>query len=201
MTAISGKNGKTRERSSNAVLEATSFLSGTNAAFIEALYEQFRADPSSIDGTWRAFFEALQDGRQVELPGVPARNGAETRLASTARTGADAQASIRAVQLVRAYRQLGHREADLDPLRLSTPKPLPQLQTSFYGFYEDDLDRPIFVDGTMGRETVSPRELVDVLRSTYCGKIGYEYMHISDPEQRDWLQRRIEGARPVSFSP
>ncbi len=201
MTAISSKNGKTRERSSNAVLEATSFLSGSNAAFIEALYEQFRVDPASVDGTWRAFFEALQEGRQVELPGVPARNGVETRIAPTARAGADAQASIRAVQLVRAYRQLGHREADLDPLKLSTPKPLPQLQVSFYGFHHSDLDRPIFVDGTMGRETVTPRELVEVLRSTYCGKIGYEYMHISDPEQRDWLQRRIEGTKPASFSP
>jgi 2-oxoglutarate dehydrogenase E1 component len=166
MTAISSKNGKTRERSSNAVLEATSFLSGNNAAFIEPLYEQFRADPASVDGTWRAFFEALQEGRQVELPGIPARNGAETRIAPAARTGADAQASIRAVQLVRAYRQLGHREADLDPLKLSTPKPLPQLQVSFYGFHGSDLDRPIFVDGTMGRETVTPRELVEVLRST-----------------------------------
>src|SRR5579872_7491708 len=103
MTAISNKNGKTRERSSNAVLEATSFLSGNNAAFIEALYEQFRSDPASVDGTWRAFFEALQEGRPVELPDLPARNGVETRIPSIPRTGADAQASIRAVQLVRAY--------------------------------------------------------------------------------------------------
>ncbi len=121
-------------------------------------------------------------------------DGSETRRAGSE---ADAQASVRAVQLVRAYRVIGHREADLDPLKLAPAKPLPQLQASFYGFPERDFDRPIFIDGLMGRETASPRELMEVLRRTYCGTIGYEYMHISDPEQRDWLQRRIEGAQPA----
>ena len=127
MTAFSSKNGKTRVHSSNAVLEATSFLSGNNAAFIEALYEQYRADPSSVDGTWRAFFDALQEGRPVELPRITPRDGAEPQAGFAPGSGAGAQASIRAVQLIRTFRQLGHREADLDPLRLTKPKPLPQL--------------------------------------------------------------------------
>src|SRR5690242_993705 len=202
MTALSKKNGKTRQHSSNAVLEATSFLGGNSASFMEALYGQFLADPASVDGTWRTVFEALEDGRPVQLPAAALRRAPEIRTAAVVQPAeSDAQASIRAVQLVRAYRVIGHREADLDPLKLTPPKPLPQLQTSFYGFSERDPDRPLFIDGLMGRETATPRELVQVLRRTYCGTIGYEYMHITDPEQRDWLQRRIESAPPVSFTP
>ena len=129
MTAVSKKNGKTRHLSSNAVLQATSFLSGNNAAFIEALYEQFLSDPASVDGTWRTFFQALEDGRPVELPALHDSAAAPAKIAPAATlTGADAQASIRAIQLVRAYRVTGHREATLDPLKLSKAKPLPQLQ-------------------------------------------------------------------------
>src|SRR5437868_5138223 len=201
MTALSKRNGKNRSPTSNAVLEATSFLSGSNAGFIEALYERYLSDPTSVDGTWRAFFEALHDGKPIALPRLPG-GAPETRAPSReAAAEGDAQHSIRAVQLIRAYRVIGHREANLDPLKLNPPKPLPQLQPSFYGFAESELDRPIFIDGQMGRETATARELIDILRRTYCGTIGYEYMHISDPEQRDWLQRRIEAGRAVSFAP
>ena len=200
MTALSKKNGKARQHTSNAVLEATSFLSGSNAAFIEGLYEKFLADPASVDGAWRTMFEALEDGRPVQAPTVALR-GAEVQTSGVARTESDPQASIRAVQLVRAYRVIGHREADLDPLKLTPPKPLPQLDISFYGFSGSNLDRPIFIDGLLGRKSATPRELIDVLRRTYCGTIGYEYMHITDLEQRRWLQRRIEGALPIGFTP
>ena len=96
----------------------------------------------------------------------------------------DGQASIRAFQLIRAYRMIGHLEARLDPLELEKRKPFPQLQPSFYGFQNEDLERSVFIDGIMGLETVTPRELVGILRRTYCGAIGYEYMHVTDPEQR-----------------
>ena len=114
MTVQSKKNGKTRPFSSNAVLEATSFLSGNNAAFIEGLYEQYLADPNSVDGTWRGFFQALNDGQPVELPSLAWRSpAAEGRLVpGGVATEADAQFSIRAIQLVRSYRVIGHREAD-----------------------------------------------------------------------------------------
>ncbi|MGH7552354.1 MAG: 2-oxoglutarate dehydrogenase E1 component, partial [Longimicrobiales bacterium] len=103
------------------------------------------------------------------------------------------QASIRAFQLIRAYRMIGHLEAQLDPLGLEKRKALPQLQPSFYGFENEELDRPVFIDGIMGFVSITPRELVALLRRIYCGTIGYEYMHITDPEQREWVQRRIEG--------
>src|SRR5208337_5289023 len=104
-----------------------------------------------------------------------------------------AQESVRAIQLIRAYRIMGHLAADLDPLKLTRKHALPQLDPNFYGFHAGDLDRPIFIDGVLGLETATPRQMVDILTRTYCGRIGYEFMHINDPEQKDWLQRRIEG--------
>jgi 2-oxoglutarate dehydrogenase E1 component len=201
------------------VLESTSFLYGSNAAFVEGLYAQYLSNPDAIDGTWRAFFDALgEEGLKPAQIGqgpswrpdnghrpepselVGALTGdwgtrAEKRPAPApaAPQHAEGQASIRAFQLIRAYRMIGHLEARLDPLGLEKRKPMPQLQPSFYGFQNEELDRPVFIDGIMGLETVTPRTLVDILRRTYCGTIGYEYMHITDPEQREWLQRRIEG--------
>ena len=110
--------------------------------------------------------------------------------------------SIRAIQMVRAYRVIGHLEAELDPLHLSPKMPYPQLDPAFYGFHDADLDRPVFVGGVLGLETATPRRMVDILKRTYCGRIGYEFMHINDAEQKDWLQRRIEGPdKEISFTP
>jgi 2-oxoglutarate dehydrogenase E1 component len=231
MTAESKENRTPKGTSPNEVLDATSFLFGTNAAFIESLYAQYLSNPDSVDGTWRAFFDALGEKglSAAQLGRGPSwRRGAKLRLENgelisaltgdwgpgatkptapaapvpAVHEGGDPQASIRAVQLVRAYRVMGHLEANLDPLGLEKRKPYPQLQPSFYGFYEQDLDRPIFIDGVMGLESATPRQMVDILRRTYCGAIGYEFMHINDPEQKDWLQRRIEGPdKKISFTP
>jgi 2-oxoglutarate dehydrogenase E1 component len=234
MTAESKENRTPKGTSPNEVLDATSFLFGTNAAFIEGLYAQYLSDPNSVDGTWRAFFEALGDRglnptqlgrgpswrRDTKLrtetsdflsaltgdPGPAPKKPVATPIPPAAHpeaAEAEPQASIRAIQLVRAFRVIGHLEANLDPLGLEKRKALPQLQPSFYGFHETDLDRPIFIDGvTMGMETATPRQLDQILRRIYCGSIGYEFMHINDPEQRDWLQRRIEGTdKAISFTP
>jgi 2-oxoglutarate dehydrogenase E1 component len=203
------------------VLESTSFLYGSNAAFIEGLDAQYLSSPESVDGTWRAFFDALgeqglkpaqlgqgpswrpDNGHAAEpnellsaLTGDwgPEKRSAVAPVAASQEAHAEGQASIRAFQLIRAYRIIGHLEAQLDPLEIEKRKPLPQLQPSFYGFQNKNLDRPVFIDGIMGLETVTPRDLVAILRRTYSGTIGYEYMHITDPEQREWLQRRIEGS-------
>jgi 2-oxoglutarate dehydrogenase E1 component len=121
---------------------------------------------------------------------------------SAADARAAARQSIRAIQLVRAYRVIGHLAADLDPLKL-TPKPgLPQLDPNFYGFHDGDLDRPVYINGVLGLETATPRQMVDLLKRTYCGRIGYEFMHIIDPREKDWLQRRIEGPdKEIRFTP
>ncbi len=211
-------------RASNEVLESTSFLFGTNAQYIEALYAQYLENPDAVDETWRAYFaelgqSSLSPAQVGRGPGWrrDARPQFENGELVSALTGlwpseknetnvrdqrVAAQESIRAIQLVRAYRVMGHLEADLDPLKISPKVPHPQLDPSFYGFHADDLDRPIFIDGVLGLETATPRRMVDILKRTYCGRIGYEFMHISDPEQKDWLQRRIEGPdKEILFTP
>jgi 2-oxoglutarate dehydrogenase E1 component len=96
--------------------------------------------------------------------------------------------------MIRVYRVRGHLEARLDPLGLTVPKPHPELDPATYGFAEADMDRPIFIDNVLGRETATLREIIAILRQTYCGPIGVEYMHIQDPAQKAWLQSRMEGA-------
>jgi 2-oxoglutarate dehydrogenase E1 component len=104
--------------------------------------------------------------------------------------------------MVRAYRVIGHLAADLDPLKLN-PKPAqPQLDPAFYGFTNGAMDEPVFLDGVLGMQSATPRRIVDLLKKTYSGRIGYEFMHINDPEQKDWLQRRIEGPdKEITFTP
>ena len=100
--------------------------------------------------------------------------------------------SIRALQLIRAYRVRGHLEADLDPLGLDKRGPYPELDYRSYGFSEADLDREIFLNNIFDRERASLREIVAILRRTYCGKIGVEYMHIQVPAERAWIQEKFE---------
>jgi 2-oxoglutarate dehydrogenase E1 component len=103
--------------------------------------------------------------------------------------------SIRALMLIRAYRVRGHLEANLDPLGLMKPEAHPELDPKSYGFAESDLDRPIFINYVLGLETATMRQIIDVVRATYCGNIGVEFMHIQGPEEKAWLQERIEGER------
>ncbi len=95
--------------------------------------------------------------------------------------------------MIRVYRVRGHLEAQLDPLGLTVPEPHPELDPATYGFTEADMDRPIFIDNVLGRETATLREILGLLRQTYCGPIGVEYMHIQDPEQKAWLQTPHRG--------
>src|ERR1700679_816630 len=210
-------------RATNDIFEATSFLQGTNAAFIESLYAQYQANPDAVDPTWAAYFASLseQDLSATQLgrgPGwardrKPNFAGGDLVHALTGQTpskpGVDekdvraaAQESIRAIQMVRAYRVIGHLESNLDPLGLAPKEPYPQLDPAFYGFPREDMDRPVYVGGVLGLESVTPRRMVEILKRTYCGRIGYEFMHINDAEQKDWLQRRIEGQdKDIKFTP
>ena len=103
------------------------------------------------------------------------------------------QDSLRALMLIRAYRVMGHLVADLDPLGLTERKRHPELRPETYGFTEADLDRPIFIDKVLGLETATVRQILKILRRTYCRQIGVEFMHISNPAQKRWIQERIEG--------
>jgi len=103
-----------------------------------------------------------------------------------------ALASIRALMLIRAFRVRGHMEAMLDPLELDAKEDHPELDYRTYGFTDDDLDQPIFIDQVLGFERPTLREIIQRLRRTYCGNIGVEFMHIQDPAQKRWIQERIE---------
>src|SRR6185295_17929355 len=113
-----------------------------------------------------------------------------------------AEDSIRAMMLIRTYRVRGHLAARLDPLGLSRMEVPPDLTPAYHGFSNADLDRPIWVGGVLGFETATVRQMLDVLQETYCGHIGFEYMHISDVEERRFIQDRIESAEDtVQFTP
>ncbi len=109
--------------------------------------------------------------------------------------------SVRALMLIRAYRIRGHLAADLDPLGMRDETNHPELEPASYGFTEADMDRPIFLDQVLGMEMATMRQIVDLVRRTYCGTFALQYMHISDPEQAGWLKERIEGlGKEVHFS-
>ncbi len=109
--------------------------------------------------------------------------------------------SIRALMIIRAYRIRGHLAADLDPLGMREETAHPELDPANYGFTEADMDRPIFLDKVLGLEMASMRQILDIVKRTYCGTFALQYMHISDPEQAGWLKERIEGyGKEIAFT-
>jgi 2-oxoglutarate dehydrogenase E1 component len=187
-----------------AALDGTTFLTGANAGFIAELYTRFRRDPSAVDDSWRRFFADLDDDESAvlaELRGPSWVNPAPRIITNGATAPAEidddalrqsAIDSIRALNLIRAYRVRGHLEADLDPLGLEKRGPYPELDYRSYGFVEADLDREMFINNLLGRERATLRQIIAILRETYCGKIGVEYMHIQVPAERAWIQEKFE---------
>ena len=109
--------------------------------------------------------------------------------------------SIRALMIIRAHRIRGHLSADLDPLKLQVTGQHLELQPKSYGFEEADMDRPIFIDNVLGLQFASMRQIIDILKRTYCSTFALQYMHISDPEQSSWLKERIEGRdKEITFT-
>ena len=109
--------------------------------------------------------------------------------------------SIRALMLIRAYRIRGHLAANLDPLGMRAGTAHPELDPKTYGFNDADMDRPIFIDNVLGLQVASMRQIVDIVKRTYCGTFALQYMHISDPEQSSWLKERIEGyGKEIAFT-
>ncbi|HVB67532.1 MAG TPA: 2-oxoglutarate dehydrogenase E1 component, partial [Acetobacteraceae bacterium] len=185
-----------------------SAFTGANAAFLGELYARWAADPGAVDPSFASLFAALNDDSRAVLEDATGAswaprpiafgNGAATAPAAVPASPVQLRdaviPSLRALMLIRSYRVRGHLEAQLDPLGLTVPKPHPELDPATYGFTEADLDRPIFIDNVLGRESATLREIVAILRATYCGHIGVEFMHIQDPEQKSWIQRQVEGA-------
>ncbi len=188
---------------------ADDFLHGGNAVFIAELYEQYLRDPSSVDESWTVFFAGLKSNGRVSEASAPAAwgrmrpqvigNGQEQGAACNKAIGVLTEGgrqatldSIRALMLIRAYRVRGHLYAKLDPLGLHEPEYHPELDPATYGFGEDNWDHPIFIDGVLGREQATMREILAAVHNIYCSSIGVEFMHIQDPDQKAWIQKRIE---------
>jgi 2-oxoglutarate dehydrogenase E1 component len=149
---------------------------------------------SALDGNWPAAPPPAAKPGAKPAEKAPGLSPEDVRKAT--------MDSVRALMMIRAYRIRGHLAADLDPLRLKAPIAHPELDPASYGFTEADMDRPIFLDKVLGLEHATLRQIVDILRRTYCGTLGVEFMHISDPEQKGWIQERIEGAdKPITFTP
>ncbi len=194
----------------NEVFARTSFLDGANAAYLAELYALYEADPSSLGPEWQSFFASLGDDAAAVLADAkgPSWGIGRTTLPITAPpSGAltqqqaldAARDTLGARMLIRAYRTRGHLIAQLDPLRLIDRGEHPELNPATYGFTKADYTRPIYIGGALGFEFANLRQVLDVLNKAYAGSIGFEYMHISDPEQRAWMQERIESAE-VSFT-
>ena len=191
-------------------------MTGANAAFLADLYARWVEKPESVDPSFAELFAALNDDARAVLTDAlgaswaprPRGGFAPEPEAPPARRGDKAAAkgaapeevrravldSIRALMLIRSYRVRGHLEAQLDPLGLQQIKPHAELDPAYWGFTEADMDRPIFIDRVLGLDNPTLRQIMQVLRATYCGPIGVEFMHIQDPDQKSWIQRRIEGA-------
>jgi 2-oxoglutarate dehydrogenase E1 component len=149
---------------------------------------------SALDGDWREVERAFGD----KLTAKAQAKGVEV---STTEVQQATRDSIRALMLIRAYRIRGHFYANLDPLGLEPPKDRAELDPRSYGFSEADLDRKIFLDRVLGLEFGSLREIVAILQRTYCQTLGVEFMHISDPAQKAWIQERIEGPdKEITFT-
>ncbi|WP_376093486.1 2-oxoglutarate dehydrogenase E1 component [Roseomonas sp. CCTCC AB2023176] len=200
-----------------------SAMTGANAAFLADLYARWVEKPDSVDPSFQELFAALNDDSRAVLMDAqgaswaPRTRGAfapaeeapapakGVRPAATDGKPAERRAdpgvtkqevldSLRAIMLIRAYRVRGHLEADLDPLGLQAKKQHAELDPVSYGFGPGDWDRPIFIDKVLGRESATLREIMAILKASYCGPIGVEFMHIQDPDQKSFIQMRIEGA-------
>jgi 2-oxoglutarate dehydrogenase E1 component len=222
----------------NAAFALSSFLQGTNAAYIDDIYARYEQDPAAVDPEWQEFFNSLKDspadilknahgpswGRdnwplppRDELTSALDGNWATVEAAVSNKIAATAQAkgaevtvaelhqatrdSVRAIMLIRAYRMRGHFHANLDPLGIEAPRNREELDPRSYGFTDADFDRKIFLDHVLGLEYGTLREIVLICERTYCQTLGVEYMHITSPAQKSWIQERIEGPdKEISFT-
>ncbi|GAB4071640.1 2-oxoglutarate dehydrogenase E1 component [Ancylobacter sonchi] len=154
---------------------------------------------SALDGNWIEVEKVVS--KKVEAKAVEKAKVAGVEL-SSAEVQQATRDSVKALMMIRAYRMRGHLHAKLDPLGLEPEHPAPELDPASYGFTtEADLDRPIFIDHVLGLEFATVRQMVAILQRTYCQTLGVEFMHISSPEEKAWIQERIEGVdKEITFT-
>src|SRR4029077_18268660 len=148
---------------------------------------------SALDGQWTEAEKQIGDKVRAKAQAQGVEISSENVVQAT-------RDSIRALMLIRAYRIRGHFHANLDPLALAKNTGDEELDPRAYGFNDADLDRKIFLDKVLGLEFGTMREIISILQRTYCQTLGIEFMHISNPQQKGWIQERIEGAdKEITF--
>ena len=181
-----------------------SYLYGANAPFIEELYEAYLRNPNSVSDNWREYFEQVKGTAQevshtlirqafVELA-KRHENGRVAGAPAPAIAGLEKK-QVSVLQLINAYRFLGARHADLDPLKRQEKPYIPELDPAHYGLTESDMDTVFNTGSLVGPGQMTLREILKAIRETYCGSIGAEYMYIIDTTQKRWIQNRLEGTR------
>ena len=192
-----------------AAYNGNTYLFGGNAPYVEEMYENYLANPGSVLDTWREYFDALQNVAAVDgtdakdVPHLPVVNAFAERAKSGQTRVVVASADLEmgrkrtsVQQLISAYRNVGARWADLDPLKRTERDKIPELDPSFYGLTDADQETVFNTSNTFfGKETMSLRELMNALRETYCGTIGAEYMYATDQNQKRWWQQKLEAIR------
>ncbi|MEZ5511111.1 MAG: 2-oxoglutarate dehydrogenase E1 component [Gammaproteobacteria bacterium] len=186
---------------------STSHLFGSNAAYIEELYEAYLKDPNSVPEQWRDHFDKLPrvNGTEQDVPHSTVREHflyiAKNKnrvqpLAVSSVSSEHEKKQVKVLQLITGYRVRGHQKAKLDPLGLMDRESVPDLELTHHGLSAADLDT-IFQTGNLfiGKEEATLREIVDALERTYCTSIGVEYMHIVDTAEKRWIQQRMESVR------
>ena len=197
----------------NITFKKTSFLSGINSEFINQFYSDYLNDPNSLPNSWIKFFDGLSEDEKLILDDLNGPSWSpekkiqksksylidneknkevneDLNLSSVKEASKD---SVRAIMLIRAYRIRGHLIANLDPLSIQKKEEHPELKPETYGFNKKDYKRKIFLDGVLGLQYADLNQILDILKRTYCSAIGYEFMHMGDPEEKAWIRNRIEG--------
>ena len=203
--------------SKNLEFEKTSFLSKSNSAFIEQMYLKFINKDKDLPESWQSYFEGIGEDlsmiakeingpswgikQKIDIDEIEKRIEEDEKKLSNVSNDTKVNSkdliksnvnSIRAVALIRAYRQRGHLLAKLDPLLMMKTEYLDELHPEYYGFKKENYNEKIYLDGVINKEHSTVKEILSFLNKTYCGPIGYEYMHISNPTERKWLRDRIE---------
>ena len=192
-----------------AAYSANTHLFGGNGPYVEEMYENYLANPGSVPDNWREYFDALQhvpavDGSNAkDIPHLPVINAFAERAkqggTKVVMASADAEMGRKRTavqQLIAAYRNVGQRWADLDPLKRTERPNIPELDPAFYGFTDADQETVFDTSNTFfGKDRMSLRELLNALRETYCGTLGVEYMYTTDMAQKRWWQQKLESIR------
>ena len=201
--------------SKNLEFEKTAFLSKSNSAFIEEMYMKFANNDPSLPNSWRKYFDEIGEELNVIVDEINGPSWSPSKKFSVNKAQKQINEnkelseleivksnanSIKAVSMIRSYRQRGHLIAKLDPLELLKTDYLEELHPESYGFKKEDYKKKIFLDGVTNKQHSNIKEILQFLREKYCGSIGYEYMHISNPFERKWFRDRVEKTDDFKFT-